>query len=401
MILHPPTLLFVCAAVVLLAAMVMTWFGARQRCYRGYWCWVWAQWLLGASLVLQLVGPRNDLVSAAAQLLVLQWPVFVLAGLRRFYSRHGLPVQGVVDLVLFGLAALGVAVAMQPRASAQTQLMAWSLGPLLLQAYAAILITRLAEFRSSAALQLLAIALGAAAIASLSRLVFTVDASAADPQALPIGSVIMILPAFVLVHVALMLSFQRTEHTWQAEQRKLRYLADMDVLTHVANRRHFQELAAGALASFKSEQASVMTFDIDHFKRINEMFGHASGDDALRQVSQCMRDTLREQDVAGRVGGDEFAILLPDTLPKAAMAVASRMVANLATHQVAPRIAPLSLSFGIAQMYEGETIVDALRRAEQALFEAKRQGRSRMVVATGSKDKPVFTNSRTIELFGA
>jgi diguanylate cyclase len=401
MTLHPPTLLFVCAAVLVLAATAMTWFGARQRCYRGYWCWVSAQWLLAAGLVLQIGAPRGDSVSAAAHLLVLQWPVLALAGLRRFYSRHGLPVRSTVDLSLLGFAWLGLVAALQTRAAAPVQLAAWSLGPVLLLGYAAALVTRLTEFKGSAALQLLAIALGAGALANLYRLSGLGGGPALPEQTLLAGSVIMLLPALVLVHVVLMLSFQRTETTWTAEQRKLRYLADMDVVTRVANRRHFQELVADALVNFKAEHASVMTFDIDHFKRINEMFGHATGDDALRQVSQCMQDTLRDMDVAGRLGGDEFACFLPDTLPKGAMAVASRMVSNLAGHQVAPRIAPLSLSFGIVQMHEGELIADALRRAEQALFEAKRQGRSRIVVATGPSDKPVFTNSRTLGLFGA
>jgi diguanylate cyclase len=399
--LHSPTLLFVCTAVLLLAAGVMTWFGARQRCYRGYWCWVAAQWLLSLGLGLQIAAPRSDLVLAAAHLLVLQWPVFVLTGLRRFYSRHGLPVHGVVDLALLGLAWLGLALALQTQASVSAQLIAWSAGPSLLLAYAGLLVTRLTEFKGSAALQLLAIAMGAASLANLYRLVDASGAPSLPEEALLAGSASMLLPALVLVHAVLMLSFQRTEHTWTAEHRKLRYLADMDVVTRVANRRHFQELVADALVNFKSEHSSVMTFDIDHFKRINEMFGHATGDDALRQVSQCMQDTLREMDVAGRLGGDEFACFLPDTLPKGAMAVASRMVSNLAAHQVAPRIAPLSLSFGIVQMHEGELVADALRRAEQALFEAKRQGRSRIVVATGPSDKPVFTNSRTLGLFGA
>ena len=175
----------------------------------------------------------------------------------------------------------------------------------------------------------------------------------------------------------------------------------MDVLTRLPNRRHFHELASVALAATEADAASVMAFDIDHFKRINEMFGHDAGDEALRQVSQCMRDTLREPDVAGRVGSNQFVILLPNTLPKGAMAAASRIVAQLAKQQAAPRMATLSLSFGIVQLYEDETIDAAQHRAEQALFEAKRQGRSRIVVATGSSDHPLFTNSRTLGLFGA
>jgi diguanylate cyclase len=145
----------------------------------------------------------------------------------------------------------------------------------------------------------------------------------------------------------------------------------------------------------------LLMFDIDHFRRINEMFGSAAGDEALRQVSHCMRETLRENDVAGRLAGDQFSILLPDTTPKGAMAVAARIVGNLAAHQVAPRVAPLSLSFGVVALTAGEGIGETLRRAEQALHEAKRQGRSRVVIATGPIDRPVFTNSRTLGLLSA
>jgi diguanylate cyclase len=392
--LHPATLLFACLAALLLAAVVMTWFGLRERSYRGYWWWVASQWLLLAGLALQYTMPTNGAALLAAHLLVLQWPVSALAGLRRFYSRHGPAIPGAADVVLLALAWLAVPGTGIARAPLEWQAAAWIVGPLVLQFYAAALVSRLAEFRGSAALQLLCAAFTAAGVANAYRL--------SEPLAgAPASSLVTMLAALALMQVCLMLSFRRTEHTWQAEQRKLRYLADMDVLTRVPNRRHFQELATNALGGIKADAASLLMFDIDHFRRINDMFGHAAGDEALRQTSQCMRDTLRELDVAGRLAGDQFAILLPDTLPKGAMAVAARIVTNLTTRQVAPRIAPLSLSFGVVNLYEGEAISEALRRAEQALHEAKRQGRSRVVVATGSSDKPVFTNSRTLGLLSA
>jgi len=181
---------------------------------------------------------------------------------------------------------------------------------------------------------------------------------------------------------------------------KLRFLADMDVLTRVPNRRHFHELAAQALASSQPGSSTVMMFDIDHFKRINDLLGHANGDEALRQVAHCVRDALREQDVAGRLGGDEFAVLLPDTSVNDAMAAASRIVSRLGDRQIAPRSAPVSLSFGVVLMKSDETIAEALNRADQALYEAKRQGRSRAVVAIGAEDKPVFGESRQLGLTG-
>jgi diguanylate cyclase (GGDEF)-like protein len=143
-----------------------------------------------------------------------------------------------------------------------------------------------------------------------------------------------------------------------------------------------------------------MMFDIDHFKRINDLLGHANGDEALRQVAHCVRDALRDQDVAGRLGGDEFAVLLPETTVNDAMAVASRIVSRLVDRQIAPQSAPLSLSFGVVQMTASETLSEALHRADQALYEAKRQGRSRAVVATGAEDRPVFGESRQLGLTG-
>jgi len=204
----------------------------------------------------------------------------------------------------------------------------------------------------------------------------------------------------VMVYLSLLLNYERTERNLRAMHRKLRYLADMDALTRVPNRRHFHELAAQALAASQAGSSTVMMFDIDHFKHINDLLGHANGDEALRQVAHCLRDVLREQDVAGRLGGDEFAVLLPQTSVNDAMAAASRIVARLIDRQIAPQSAPLSLSFGVVQMKAEESLTEALHRADQALYEAKRQGRSRAVVASGAQDQPVFGESRQLGLTG-
>lgn len=399
--LHLPTLLFACTATLLLITAVMAWFGWREKSCRGHWWWVAAQGLLATGLALEWFSSPKEPLGLLAQALILQWPICVLTGMRRFYSRHGIGIPGILDACTLAVACLAVPATLALNAPAAVQDWAWLGAPLLVQTYAAALITRLSEFRGSAALQLLVISLVAAGLAGLAPSIGVAEGAASPMLAVGQGGLLMMPAAVVLLHAAMMLSFRRTEHTWLATQRKLQYLADMDVLTRVANRRHFHELAAQTLPTIKIEEASVLMFDIDHFRRINDMFGHASGDDALRQVAHCMRDTLREQDIAGRLGGDQFAILLPGTVPKGAMAVAARIVANLVSHQVAPRIAPLSLSFGVVVLYEGEAIAEALRRAEQALHEAKRQGRSRVVVATGSGEKPIFTNSRTLGLISA
>ena len=108
--------------------------------------------------------------------------------------------------------------------------------------------------------------------------------------------------------------------------------------------------------------------------------------------------TAGHKTTIGRLGGDEFAVLLPGTGVDHAMTVATRIVARLADRQVARAHAPLSLSFGIVQMHDGESLDDALRRADQALYEAKRQGRSRAVPAFGVESEPVFGESRSLGL---
>ena len=150
--LDPPTLAFVGVAVVLLAAGAMTWFGLRERHYRGYWWWVAAQWLLLAGFALRWAWPEQANAQLAAGLLTLQWPLAVLTGLRRFYSRHGLPLPAAADAALFGLAALALPLAAALRAAPQVLAGVEAAGLIAAPLYAAVLVTRLSEFRESAAL---------------------------------------------------------------------------------------------------------------------------------------------------------------------------------------------------------------------------------------------------------
>jgi diguanylate cyclase (GGDEF)-like protein len=209
---------------------------------------------------------------------------------------------------------------------------------------------------------------------------------------------VQVAAALALAQLALLASTERTVTELRDSRRRLRFLANIDMLTQVPNRRHFGELARQALARQAHRAAAVLMFDIDHFKRINDELGHAAGDRALRVVSQCVQGTLRGQDIAGRHGGDEFVLLLPDTSMRDAMAVATRIVARaqgMAHEQAIPQ---LSLSFGMVQIGDDESLEDAMRRADQALYEAKRQGRGRAVSAAGDEHAPVFVESRRLGL---
>jgi diguanylate cyclase len=212
------------------------------------------------------------------------------------------------------------------------------------------------------------------------------------------GAMVTLMLAPVMVYLAMLLTYERTGRRLHESQRQLRFLADTDTLTEVPNRRHFYELATKALALSAAGKASLVMFDIDNFKQINDRFGHAEGDEALREVARCTREALRARDVAGRIGGDEFAMLLPETTTEEAMAVAARVATSLDAVHGHRRCVALSLSFGVVLAREGENIADVLHRADQALYEAKRQGRSCGVTAGGSAAAPVFGESHRMGL---
>jgi diguanylate cyclase len=402
MTLHLPTLTMLCLAALATSAGVMTLFGTSQRTYRGFWWWVAAQWLLTLGLALQLLRDSWPALLPLANLLLLQWPIVLLAGMRRFYSRHGLRLPAAIDWWLLAIAWLAWLATWAAQGSLALRVAVYAGGAAVLHLYGALLLTRLAEFRSSTALKALvgvevlgaAVQLARAAAAAVPGL----GGPALGDELLLAGGLVIVMTSLVMVYLALLLTNERTEDNLRAMHRKLRFLADIDVLTRVPNRRHFHELSRGALQANTTGGCALMMFDIDHFKRINDMLGHATGDEALRQVAHCVRESLRAQDVAGRLGGDEFAVLLPGATVQDAMAVASRIVTRLDDRQVAPRLAPLSLSFGMVQMHDGEGVPDALRRADQALYEAKRQGRSRAVIASGIEEKPVFGESQRLGL---
>ena len=164
---------------------------------------------------------------------------------------------------------------------------------------------------------------------------------------------------------------------------KLEHLATVDVLTSAWNRRHFMERAAAEVARAwrHGRPLSVLLFDLDHFKLINDTYGHAAGDEALRTVVARTRDALRTSDHIGRFGGEEFAVLLPETDGAAAAVVAERVRNAIAATPIAfdQHRLPVTASIGVATWQDSEASIEhALRRADAALYDAKLAGRDRV-----------------------
>ncbi len=167
--------------------------------------------------------------------------------------------------------------------------------------------------------------------------------------------------------------------------------AQTDVLTGMYNRRGFQDRAEAELtrAVRYGTPLSVLVGDIDHFKAVNDTYGHGIGDEALRHVAALWRDVLRDMDVSGRLGGEEFAALLPHTALADARLVAERIRVDIADALLAvegfdPLV--LTISIGVATLEPGEGLASLLGRADTALYAAKRAGRNRVLVADAASE---------------
>jgi diguanylate cyclase (GGDEF)-like protein/PAS domain S-box-containing protein len=167
-------------------------------------------------------------------------------------------------------------------------------------------------------------------------------------------------------------------------EHRLRELAIRDELTGLFNRRHFLEFAQNELHRAARSEAplALCMFDADHFKVINDRHGHGVGDRVLAEIARAAQGVMRASDVLARIGGEEFAVLLPETDSASAARVAERIrtsVADLIVEADGGRVRP-TISVGVAARVCGDTVEALLKRADDALYEAKGAGRNRVSV---------------------
>ncbi len=161
-------------------------------------------------------------------------------------------------------------------------------------------------------------------------------------------------------------------------------VANTDMLTGLPNRRHALAFLEKAMVGAREHGAplAVAIFDIDHFKRINDNYGHVVGDEVIRRVARRAKASLRDEDMVGRFGGEEFVCILQRSSARAAEMVAERLRKAIAAEEdAADGLPPATVSIGLA-VYDGEADAEALlHRADQALYLAKREGRNRLRMA--------------------
>ena len=174
-------------------------------------------------------------------------------------------------------------------------------------------------------------------------------------------------------------ALQAHQDTLRGMMHQLEELAATDELTGLCNRRHFLRLAGHELQGLsRDRQHGLALLDLDHFKRINDVHGHAAGDRVLQTFAAVARACLREGDVIARYGGEEFVLLLPNTEADQFTACCERLrEAFSRAEPLGVKVVSLSVSIGMTLLNQHDDLDEALQRADQALYQAKRDGRNR------------------------
>jgi diguanylate cyclase len=170
------------------------------------------------------------------------------------------------------------------------------------------------------------------------------------------------------------------------ELKGIKQAAKTDMLTSLLNRRGFDEEINQTLENIKTnyEPLSIIMLDIDHFKKVNDTYGHLIGDGVLKMLSKLLKDCIKGKDIAARFGGEEFIMALPATSLEGAYSLSEQirsnlMKLNLRLKNTGKSIGQITISLGIALYKNGESIDTAISRADAALYKAKNTGRNRTV----------------------
>ncbi len=162
--------------------------------------------------------------------------------------------------------------------------------------------------------------------------------------------------------------------------RKLEHLSLYDHLTQIANRRNLEKLIRDEINRSKGGGFSLVLFDVDNFKRINDTYGHGMGDEVLKGLAHLAETTIRKGDVAGRWGGEEFILWLPSSKGEEALQIAECLRSNIEAHTFDERFG-VTCSFGVGEFHADMDFDTLLNRVDDALYRAKNEGKNRVILA--------------------
>lgn len=377
---HSPTLIIVAAVLSVLVTLVLYAVWYFNRHIPGLRLWVCS--FLSTSVFcgnLLVRGPVPEVVSVVlAQAAIAVTGYLCWLGSRAYIGRAPLR-HGYAALALIGLVCAAVYFTqVQPNPGARFVLAGLFSGVFFL--LAAHTLAR-GRFHQVPMRYLFAGLLFAHGVFVLVRpLLFTVIAPQADESLTSTLSSFVVLEATVTL---VLIGFGTIMLINEFITTELRHLAEVDPLTSVFNRRAFLTLLDKALSNAQRVQQPlpVLVLDLDHFKQVNDTRGHQGGDAVLRHFVHVAQQCLRNEDVMGRIGGEEFAIFLPNADGAGAVAVAERLRALLQASPCtadAARPIAVTVSVGVALTHVGDTAGTVLQRADEAMYLAKQRGRNRV-----------------------
>ncbi|MEX2542776.1 MAG: GGDEF domain-containing protein [Trueperaceae bacterium] len=189
------------------------------------------------------------------------------------------------------------------------------------------------------------------------------------------------------VAIATVIIFVRYTESVVRAKSEMEQLAHTDFVTKLGNRRQMERLLLQEVrrAERYGDDISLLLLDLDHFKRVNDLYGHPVGDEVLREISALLLAESRTADHIGRWGGEEFIMILPNTARDAALTLAERVVTRVSMHEFA-RVGHVTVSAGGSCLEPAEQPESLVRRADDALYRAKAAGRNRVFVSESGQD---------------
>lgn len=198
------------------------------------------------------------------------------------------------------------------------------------------------------------------------------------------------IPSILRVRLKNMLKIKQLQDLLKAQRDMMEEMATRDPLTDLANRRSFRSSLKDEFNRFLrfGDPVSLLLADLDHFKKINDTYGHPRGDTVLKETARIILDAMRAVDLVARFGGEEFAVIMPSTDLDGACIAAERVRAAIEAHHFEglPEAGVITVSVGVARLSEDVEDMDALiKMADDALYRAKESGRNRVEGAEGAK----------------
>ncbi len=393
---HSPTLLIVAAILAALVTGVLSAVWLFNRRIPGLRLWAQALFCATVFCINLLLRDHVPLPLSVvlAQSSIALTAYLCLLGAREYMGKAPLG-HGIAALALALLLATALFFTLV-KPNVQVRIVLTGLVPGVIFIAAAHTLAR-GGFRKVPARYLFAATVGVHGAFLLVRpLLFKLAAPAEGAQ--PEAGIVAALSQFVVLESTLavvLVAFGALMLTNEFITNELRHLAEVDPLTNVFNRRAFLTLLDKAISNAQRTQTTlpVLVMDLDHFKKVNDSWGHRAGDDVLRHFVMLAQRCLRKEDVMGRLGGEEFAIFLPNAGAGGAIAVAERLRAMVEAHPVVTeqRSIALTVSVGVTLCAGSESAGTALQRADEAMYLAKERGRNRveMTVAPAAPLVPV------------